>query len=39
MLELNLTAYSYGLGLVLAAWFGGLIVGYALSIANISKIL
>ncbi len=39
MLELNLTAYGYGLGLVIAPWFGGLIVGYAFSLANISKIL
>jgi hypothetical protein len=39
MLELNLTAYGYGLGLVIAPWIAGLVVSYAFSLANISKIL
>jgi hypothetical protein len=39
MLELNLTAYGIGLGLVIAPWIGGIIVSYAFSLANISKII
>lgn len=39
MLELNLIAYGYGLGLVIAPWLAGIIVGYAFSLANISKII
>ncbi len=39
MLELNLTAYGIGLGLVIVSWIGGIIVGYAFSLANISKII
>lgn len=39
MLELNMTAYGYGLGLVIAPWVAGLIVSYAFSLAGISKIL
>lgn len=38
MLELNLTAYGIGLGLVIAPWLAGVVVGYAFSLANISKV-
>jgi hypothetical protein len=38
MLELNLTAYGYGLGLVLASWFAGMVVGHVLNLVSISKI-
>ena len=33
-IELNLTAYGYGLGLVMVGWIAGLGVAYAFSLAR-----
>lgn len=34
LFELNLTAYGWGLGVVMAGWMAGLIVSYAFSLAS-----
>jgi hypothetical protein len=34
VIELNLTAYGYGVGLVMVGWFAGLGVAYAFSLAR-----
>ena len=38
MLELNWTAYGYGLGLTIAPWVAGVLVSMAFSLSNLNKV-
>jgi|GEM_PF-2033538 len=33
-MTINLTAYGIGLGLVIAGWMGGMVVGYVFSLVS-----